>query len=196
MQTKATSLNDLSMNTNRLRAGIKATTLAWLMASSILVVPAFSQAGPAEKAAPASPEFERMKSLVGTWKGKADMGQGPMEITVEYRLVAAGSALEERLFAGTPKEMVTMYHDQHGKLALTHYCMLGNRPGMLLKSADGKTLKFDFDDTCGVDPGGETHMHSLAITFDDADTITQNWRLFADGKAKDDHPFTLKRVKS
>ena len=144
----------------------------------------------------ASPEFARMKTLAGTWKGKADMGQGSMEFTVEYRLVAGGSVLEERIFAGTPKEMVTMYHDQKGKLALTHYCMLGNRPVMLLESSDNKTLKFDFDETCGVDSKTETHMHSLSITFDDSDTIIQNWRLFADGKARDDHPFTLKRVKT
>lgn len=145
---------------------------------------------------PASAEFERMRGLVGTWKGTADMGQGPMEFTVEYRLVSAGNALEERIFAGTPKEMVTMYYDQGGKLSLTHYCMLGNRPAMVLKSADAKTLKFDFDAACAVDPKSEKHMHSLAITFDNPDTITEDWQLFEDGKAKESHPFTLKRVKS
>jgi hypothetical protein len=142
-----------------------------------------------------SPEFERMKSLVGTWKGTHDMGQGPMELAVEYRLVAGGSTLEERFFAGTPMEMVTMYHDQHGKLALTHYCMLHNQPGMLLKSSDAKTLSFDFDKTCGVDKSS-THMHSLVFTFQDADSISQDWKLYENGKAKDSHPFTLKRVKS
>lgn len=152
-------------------------------------------AGPPEKPQRGSAEFERVKSLVGTWKGKADMGEGPMEFTVEYRLIAGGSAIEERIFAGTPKEMVTMYHDKKGKLSLTHYCMLGNRPGMLLKSSDDKTLNFDFDATCGVDDKAEMHMHSLSIKFDDADTITQNWQLFENGKAKDSHPFALKRVK-
>ena len=143
-----------------------------------------------------SAEFARMKTLVGTWKGKADMGQGLMEFTVEYRLVAGGSVLEERIFVGTPKEMVTMYHDQHGKLALTHYCMLGNRPTMVIKSSDDKTLKFDFDETCGIDAKTEMHMHSLWISFNDADTITQNWRMFIDGKASEEHPFTLRRVKA
>src|SRR5438876_10225293 len=142
--------------------------------------------GPLSAAQPETPyhgsaEFERMKTLVGTWKGKTDMGQGPMEFTVEYRLVSGGSAIEERIFAGTPKEMVTMYHDKDGKLALTHYCMLANRPGMLLKSADAKTLRFDFDPACGLDAKSEMHMHSLGITFDDADTITQDWKLFEDG---------------
>jgi hypothetical protein len=143
-----------------------------------------------------SSEFDRMKNLVGTWKGSADMGQGPMDFTVEYRLTSGGSAIEERIFAGTPKEMVTMYYDRQGKLGLTHYCMLGNRPAMRLKSTDAKMIKFDFDPKCGVDAKSETHMHSLTITFNDVDTITQEWELFEAGKAKESHPFTLKRVKA
>src|SRR3954471_6925301 len=87
------------------------------------------------KARQGSAEFERMKTLVGAWKGKTDMGQGPIDLTVQYRLLAGGSVLEERVFAGTPNEMTTMYYDQGDKLALTHYCMLGNRPGMLLKES-------------------------------------------------------------
>lgn len=143
-----------------------------------------------------SPEFERMKSLAGTWKGKADMGQGPREMTVEYRIISGGSAVEERIFEGTPQEMVTIYHDKNGKLALTHYCMLANRPAMLLESSDGKTLHFDFNATCGIDAKSEMHMHSLAITFEGPDSIVQDWKLFEEGKAKDSHPFKLKRVKA
>jgi hypothetical protein len=136
-----------------------------------------------------------MKSLVGTWKGTHNMGQGPMEMTVEYRLVAGGSVVEERIFAGTPMEMVTMYHDRNGKLALTHYCMLHNQPGMVLRSSDAKTLAFDFDKSSGVDKHS-AHMHSLTITFQDPDNITQDWRMYEDGKPKESHPFSLKRVKS
>jgi len=98
-----------------------------------------------------SSEFERMKSLVGNWKGTADMGNGPMEVTVKYRVLAGGSVIEEKIMEGTPHEMVTMYYDQDGKLALTHYCMMGNRPTMTLKSADDKTIKFNFDKSCGID---------------------------------------------
>jgi hypothetical protein len=147
-------------------------------------------------AKPASPEFERLKTLVGTWKGQADIGQGPIEMTVQYRLLAAGSVLEERVFAGTPNEMVTMYYDQGNKLALTHYCMMGNRPGMLLNSSDPKTLKFDFDKTCGINAKKESHMHALTIRFDDADTITTSCKAIMDGKEMAEHPTTLRRVKS
>jgi len=167
-----------------------------ISALSLLVFSAHLFAGEPQGPPKASSEFERMKSLVGTWKGKADMGQGMMEFTVEYRLISGGSAIEERIFAGTPKEMLTIYHDRKGKLALTHYCMLGNQPGMALKSSDPKSLQFDFDPKCGVDDKSEMHMHALTITFDDADTITQDWKLFQDGKMKESHPFILKRVKA
>src|SRR5262245_51401419 len=152
--------------------------------------------GKGKAAAPGSSEFERMKTLVGTWTGKADMGEGPVDMTVQYRLLAGGSVLEERCFAGTPHEMITMYYEKDGKLALTHYCMMGNRPGMLLKSSDPKTLKFDFDKTCGINPKNESHMHSLTLTFEDANTVTASCKAVIDGKEMEEKPTTLKRVKS
>src|SRR6476469_3220480 len=119
-------------------------------AALLLAGSAVLTAGELPKPKKGSAELERMKTLVGTWQGKADMGQGPIYMTVKYRLLAGGSVLEERVFEGTPHEMITMYYDQEGKLALTHYCVMGNRPGMLLKSSDDKTIKLDFDKTCGI----------------------------------------------
>jgi len=149
-----------------------------------------------EPAKTGSPEFSRMKSLVGSWTGKTDIGQGPIELTVQYKLLAGGSVLEEKVFVGTPNEMTTMYYEKDGKLALTHYCMLGNRPGMLLHSSDEQTLKFNFDKSCGINVQKESHMHSLTIRFDDAETITTSCKAFMDGKEVPEHPTTLKRVKA
>ena len=165
-----------------------------LLLSSLLALPISADSvGDYEGSA----EFERLKSLVGSWTGKTKMDpEAPeMEITVEYRLVAGGSAIEERTFAGTPKEMVTMYHDKRGKLALTHFCMLHNQPAMLLTASDDKSISLDFDPSCEVNPKKDTHMHSLVITFVDANTLTQKWTLYTDGKSSGEHPITLKRVK-
>jgi hypothetical protein len=154
-------------------------------------------AGEPGTAKPGSPEFERMKTLVGTWKGKTDMGQGPVDLTVQYRVLAAGSVVEERCFPGTPNEMVTMYYDKDGKLALTHYCMLGNRPAMALKASDGNTLTFDFDGACcTIDAKKESHMHAMTLRFDDADTITTSCKAIIDGKEAPECSNTLKRAKS
>jgi hypothetical protein len=159
----------------------------------LIATAAWANAG--ENTKQASPEFERMKTLVGTWTGKTDIGQGPIDMTVQYRLLAAGSVLEERAFPGTPHEMVTMYYDKEGKLALTHYCMMGNRPSMFLKASDVSTLKFDFDEACGIHPTKESHMHAMTLRFDDANTITCTCKAIIDGKETPDHPTTLKRVK-
>ena len=144
---------------------------------------------------PGSAEFERLKSLVGTWKGTTDMGQGPIEMTVQYRLLAGGSVLEERVFQGTPMEMITMYYDKDGKLALTHYCVMGNRPGMVLKSSDAKTLTFEFDKSCGIDPLTESVMNGMTLRFDNTDTITATCRAVINGVVQKENPTTLKRIK-
>ena len=174
---------------------------SFLLASS-LCVSAAEKTSPnptAEKTGAAkqdSPEFARMKSLIGNWTGKTDMGEGPVDVNLQYRLLAGGSVLEERVFQGTPHEMVTMYYDLGGKLAMTHYCILGNRPAMRLKSSDSKTINLDFDPTCGINPKKETHMHAISITFDDPDTITTSCRGLKNGEDMPEHPATFKRVKS
>lgn len=171
------------------------TKITSVCATLLLATSVWLHAEEPVKPKPASPEFERMKTLIGTWKGEVDMGQGPIDMVAQYRLLAGGSVLEERVFAGTPNEMLTMFYDKDGTLALTHYCMFGNRPSMLFKSSDAKTIKFDFDKSCGINPKKESHMHALSITFDDADTITTSCKAIMDGKEMPEKPTTLKRVK-
>ena len=172
------------------------TKITALFTALLLTAALAAPANGTDKPKTGSAEFERMKTLVGSWTGKCDMGQGPIDMTIQYRVLAGGTVLEERVFAGTPNEMVTMYYDRDGKLAMTHYCVLGNRPGMKLKSADAKTIKFDFDSTCGINPKQESHMHALSITFDDADTVTTSCIAIMDGKELPEKPTTLKRIKS
>jgi hypothetical protein len=170
--------------------------LSTVCASALLVSTLWlSAADPTPAPKPGSPEFERMKTLVGTWKGKADMGQGLVDIDLQFRLLAGGSVLEERSFAGTPNEMITMYYDKDGKLAMTHYCVMGNRPGMLLKSSDAKSITMDFDKTCGINVAKESHMHAVKFTFEDANTITTSCKAIMDGKEMPEKPTTLKRTK-
>lgn len=143
-----------------------------------------------------SPEFERMKQLVGTWEGTADMGKEGDKIKVDYRLTAGGSALVETLFPGNSEEMVSVYHDRKGKLAMTHYCMLRNQPRMTLAKADDKTIELVFAKKGNdIDPAKETHMHAVRITFTDKDHIVQKWTTFEKGKKKGGATFTLTRVR-
>ena len=69
---------------------------------------------------------------------------------------------------------VTMYHDQKGKLAMTHYCMLGNQPKMRIATASDKRLRLDLVKNSGINED-EPHMNALTIDFLDADHIKHTW---------------------
>jgi hypothetical protein len=143
-----------------------------------------------------SAEFERMKQLVGTWEGSSDMGKEGEKVRVEYRLTAGGSALVETLFPGSAEEMVSVYHDRKGKLAMTHYCMLRSQPRMTLAKADPQTIELVFARKgTDIDPAKEKHMHAVRITFTDKDHITQKWTMFEKGKDTGGVTLTLMQVR-
>jgi hypothetical protein len=172
--------------------------LATIVLLGAMVYPAAALAGGQQTTAPVahSREFDSMKALIGAWEGKADMGKGPETFKVTYELTSAGNAILERLFPGTPHEMMTVYYDDGGKLNMTHYCSLGNRPHMELVNSAGSSLEFVLS---GKDPGltslKEKHMHSLRIAVDGKDSITHTWTLYDNGEKKADEVFKLVRSK-
>ena len=144
-----------------------------------------------------SAEFEKMKSLAGKWTGASLMEGKDVAVNVEYRITSGGSAVIETIFAGTPKEMVTVYHDgDDGTLSLTHYCMLQNRPVLSLLEAEGDTLQFSLSESCGLHGSKDPHMHSLALSFEGGDKIVQRWAMWSDGAEAMSTEIVLTRVKS
>jgi uncharacterized protein YndB with AHSA1/START domain len=147
-----------------------------------------------------SKEFQEMKQLVGTWEGtkedtKANAAK-PESVKVTYKLTAGGSTLQETLMPGTPHEMVTMYHDEGGKLTMTHYCMLGNTPHLAVTHADAKEIVFNFAPSGGIDPAKDMHMHGLTLEFKDPNHLVQRWSCYKEGKKGDDTVFNLARLKT
>ena len=148
-----------------------------------------------------SDQLELIKSLAGQWEGISEgisKETGKEENTpakVEYRLTSGGTAVEEKLFSGTPHEMVSMYHDIKGKLSMTHYCMLGNQPQLgLTETAPGKILLNETPASAAV-LEGQMRMASLSIEWSDKDNIIQTWQgVGADGKALPPTVIKLKRV--
>ena len=141
-------------------------------------------------------EFDKLKSLVGTWKGTADMGgDKPMDVTNTFELTSNGSAIVEKVCAGTPHEMVSVYCAEGGKLIMTHYCSIGNHPIMsLLKTSDNE-MDFAVKGHAGLGSAKEMHMHGMKIVWKDADHITEQWMMYNNGKALGAKPFVLTRVK-
>ena len=146
---------------------------------------------------PASMEFNQVKQLAGKWSGTSThpgTPEKPEPVKVEFEVTAAGSAIEETLMADTPHEMIDMYTDENGKLAMTHYCALGNQPHMVLKQASPKSLSLEMGPTVGIDPTKDQHMHALALEFPDANHLTERWTSYHDGKAGETVLFQLTRV--
>jgi hypothetical protein len=149
-------------------------------------------------AADASPDgkaaFARLKALVGDWEGPGPVPNGP-PAKAEFHLAGNGSALEERLFPGTPHEMITMYYLDGNDLVLTHYCAGANQPHMKLVSggADGE-LRFDFAGGTNVDLHTGSHMHTAAFKKLSADHYEAEWAVMKDGKVEGGHAFQMTRV--
>jgi len=142
-----------------------------------------------------SAEFEKLKRLIGTWEGTHKMGEEEDPAAVEYYLTSNGSALVEKLFPGTPLEMITVYHDQKDELTMMHYCSVGNQPQMDLVASENNKMEFRLSATNTIDVDTEGHMHGLLITFLDDDTIMHNWTFYQEGKEAGTNEIKLTRVK-
>jgi len=159
-----------------------------------LMVPAAVWAGEPSGPYMGSKAFERMKDLVGVWEGTSNMPKEGEKVKVEYRLSSGGSTIVETLLPGTPHEMVTVYYDNKGKLAMTHYCALANQPTMKLRKEDPKSLDFTFSGGANIDPKKDAYMGAVTITFVDKDRIVEKWTLFKGGKKQETSVFELSRV--
>jgi len=141
-----------------------------------------------------SPALKTMKSLAGTWNGTHLMQGKELPASIEYKVSSNGSTVVETMFPGTPHEMVNVYHDKAGKLAMTHYCSVGNQPHLDLVAMEGKTLSFSLSSADNNHLGDEGHMHDLTITMIDPGHLQQNWSFFEKGEQGGMTTFDLVRV--
>jgi hypothetical protein len=138
--------------------------------------------------------FQFLKGLVGAWTGPAAMDGMPAS-TIEFRLTAGGTAIEEVEFAGTPMEMVTLYHLDGKELVATHYCALGNQPRMTAaKRVVDESLSF----ACAGKPGNaashdDEHVHGWTIKKD-GDRLVYTAELVKSGKVTEAPRLVLTRT--
>lgn len=126
--------------------------------------------------------LERMKSLLGSWKGKDAHGKN---VDVTYTYVADSTAIMESLDIGASGEnMVTVYTLSGGNTVLTHYCSMGNQPRMKLdgSKSNENTLVYAYVDATNVKSERDPRMHDLILTFRDRDHFSQQWILRIEGK--------------
>ncbi|HEV3302514.1 MAG TPA: hypothetical protein VG055_22860 [Planctomycetaceae bacterium] len=142
-------------------------------------------------------DLEKFKALSGVWEmtGAPDEHGAPGG-TVSYKVTAGGNAVLETVFAGSEHEMVTLYYVQGNGLALTHYCMLGNRPHMrTVPTSEPNQIRFRCPEGEDRTLEAEEHMHQATFTFLDADHIKSEWVLYKDGKPEMTNASTFVRKK-
>lgn len=170
-------------------------TLAMALALAVLALPVLGaqeekaeEKGP-KKAVKAEKQddarFAAVKKLEGDWYVQNEDGTVAKEVGVRYQVTAARSTVMETLHPGDEKmEMVTVYHMNKAEFVLTHYCAMNNQPRMVADAGieDGQ-LAFTCDGSpSNVEKHDDAHMHGLAMTFVDDDTLKLEWSLFQDGK--------------
>jgi hypothetical protein len=141
----------------------------------------------------AQKSFDQMKSLAGEWEGvvsavpPSEMVPDGTKLHVTMRITSRGNALVHEMQApGTPLDPtkydhpLTMIYLNNDQLNLVHYCDAGNRPHMTArKSADGKTVEFDFVDLSGGNEYG--HMYHAVFTTIDDNHHTEDWTFLMPG---------------
>jgi hypothetical protein len=154
-----------------------------LVVTLLSVGAVFAAAAPGETGGNPLPAFEQLRALAGEWVAAED---GEMfkkgDLVARYAVTAAGSAVVETVFPGSPHEMVTVYHAEGPDLVLTHYCMEGNQPRMRAKNAKGPRLDFAFDGGNRIDPKKDRHMNSASIEFVGKDELQTVWTEIEAGK--------------
>jgi hypothetical protein len=135
-----------------------------------------------------NPAWDKLKTLVGDWKGTysgTDEGaQGMGEVRISYELVSNGTTLKETMDSGHDTSMITMYHLDGNRILATHYCSMGNQPRLVASGlgGDGRTLAFSFVDATNVSGPDSELMKGLVVTFQDPDHFTQEWTSRTNGK--------------
>jgi len=141
-------------------------------------------------ASAAQKSFDELKSLDGTWEGKAANGE-PFQVI--YRVTSNGSALMSEIKG--KENMISMFSLDGDRLVITHYCAVGNQPRMVAgPSPDGRSLTFDYLDATNLASPDAGHMSRLVLSMLDSNHHTEEW-VFTDHGKQEKEVFDLWRKK-
>jgi hypothetical protein len=170
------------------RIGVLALLISSLVCCGMLRG-AFAQTNEPNYAASA---FEKLKSLAGRWEAETKIGTA----TATYEVVSGGNAVLEHLSVAGKHDMITVYHLDHNRVLLTHYCDSGSQPRMQASGINAKTnsIEFHFVDVTNLAAAEAMHMHDLVLKLGGPNQLTENWTMFQDGKTGPTESFEFRRV--
>lgn len=165
-----------------------------LVMSAIVCSVVIGTAGESRAAAAGDEDspLAKFTAMEGVWDADLD-GDGKADSSVEYHTIASGSAVAERLFGGTPHEMLTLYHMDGPRLMCTHYCAAGNQPRLVATTLPSGVIDFKALDVTNMPDADAMYMNNVAFTFIDADHVTSVWGSTAGGKPGDHATFRMTR---
>jgi hypothetical protein len=166
--------------------------------SAVLTLSLLAVFAPARAGEPgartSSQQFAALKQLAGDWVEIGKDGRPTEKVISSMRVTAGGTAVQETLFPGTEKEMVTMYHLDGDHLVLTHYCILGNQPRMQAEaSSDVNQIAFKFAGASNLKSAGAQHMDHATLTLEGKDRLKSEWVSCEDGQTCHEVRFDLAR---
>jgi hypothetical protein len=125
--------------------------------------------------------FDRLKTLVGEWDVTAP---GEKPFVSSFRLVSNDTALEETFQNEKDRQMVTLYSADGDRVALTHYCSIGNQPHMETSalSSGANEFAFAFVSATNLASADDMHMHQMTLEIKDAQHFTETWTMQVNGK--------------
>jgi hypothetical protein len=126
------------------------------------------------KPAPSNAVFEKLKSLAGTWDANMLKPDG-QKTTVEYRVSANGTVVQETMFPGTPMEMINMYTVDGDGILATHYCAGDNQPVLRLNAqkSNANQLVFDFVSVQGKST--DSYINGVTMKFTGDGKVEELW---------------------
>jgi len=159
---------------------------ATLLSASVLLLTAAcqsSQGGPVslELRAASAENYERIKALEGDWYLVSGVRLGKeVEADLEnpfitYEVSSAGHSVIEKLFAGQPGEMTSVYYMDEGLLKMDHYCSLGNQPRMFaIPGAEGEAA-FAVGEVGNFPDEDALYISSHSLEFNGPNELTAHW---------------------
>jgi hypothetical protein len=173
------------------------TLLAGLAGGALLL----AAAGSAKAQVTGASAFEQIKRLQGEWQADwegREHGGTAQPLRVRYEVTTGGTVVRETSSPGTPEEMTTQYYLDGDNLLVTHVCLFGNQPTMVLEPSLSTPDSFRFS-LRGVANliAGCFYMVLEAIRFISCTELRTHWATYQEGGGVvDTHEVLLRKVAS
>jgi hypothetical protein len=141
-----------------------------------------------------SEAFDKMRSLVGTWKQSDARTSAGAAFRISYRMISRDTAIVESF--GDPAKGITetIYHRDGDHLMATHYCAQGNQPRLRMEESPAKNaVVFKFFDVTNLQNPRDSHLVRMRFDFIDGHHFKRE-EVYAENGREESSVLTLERV--